>query len=173
MRSTSKAKDPEEFMTNKLNTGDLIDMMGARFEMVARMGSNQSDTVLFRTRMAPGRLVPLHSHIDPECFYLIDGRIEVYLVDDAPRWRVVDTGQSFLVADGMKHAVRNAADKTADIVLATNDRFASFLSEAGRSVTSGSVFAPPTSEDIQRLTRVSQAYGYWNASPAESAAITG
>ena len=81
-------------MNNKLNTGDLIDMMGARFEMVARMGSNQSDTVLFRTRMAPGRLVPLHSHIDPECFYLIEGRIEVFLVDDAPKWRAVDTGQS-------------------------------------------------------------------------------
>ena len=43
-------------MTYKLNTGDLIDMMGARFEMVARMGSSQSDTVLFRTRMAPASL---------------------------------------------------------------------------------------------------------------------
>ncbi|HEY2529419.1 MAG TPA: cupin domain-containing protein [Xanthobacteraceae bacterium] len=160
-------------MTNKLNTVDLIDMMGARFEMVARMGSNQSDTVLFRTRMAPGRLVPLHSHIDPECFYLIDGRIEVFLVDDAPKWRVVDTGQSCLVADGIKHAVRNAADKTADIVLVTNNRFASFLSEAGRSAIPGAVFASPSPEDIQRLMRVSQAYGYWNASPAESAAITG
>ena len=119
-------------MTDKLNTGDLIDMMGTRFEMVARMGSNQSDTVLFRTRIAPGKLVPLHSHIDPECFYLIEGRIEVFLVDDAPKWRAVDTGQSFLVADGIKRRVRNAADKIADIVLATNNRFASFLSEAGR-----------------------------------------
>ena len=160
-------------MTNKLNTGDLIDMMGARFEMVARMGSNPSDAVLFRTRMGPGRLVPLHSHIDPECFYLIEGRIEVFLVDDAPKWRMVDTGQSLLVADGVKHAVRNAADKIADIVLTTNNRFASFLSEAGRPVIPGAVFAPPSPEDVQRLMRVSQAYGYWNASPAESAAITG
>ena len=49
-------------MAKKLNAGDLIDMMGARFEMVARMGSEQRDTVLFRTRMAPGKLVPLHPH---------------------------------------------------------------------------------------------------------------
>lgn len=160
-------------MTNQLNTGDLIDMMGARFEMVARMDSNQSDTVLFRTRMAPGRLVPLHSHIDPECFYLIEGRVEVFLVDDAPKWRMVDTGRSFLIADGVKHAVRNPADKIADIVLATNNRFASFLSEAGRPVIPGADFAPPSPEDIQRLMRASQAYGYWNASPAESAAIAG
>jgi exoribonuclease R len=73
----------------------------------------------------------------------------------------------------MKHAVRNTADKTADILLATNNRFASFLSEAGRPVTPGAVFAPPSPEDIQRLMRVSQAYGYWNASPAESATTAG
>jgi hypothetical protein len=41
-------------MTETLNTGDLIDMMGARFEMVARMGRREGDAVLFRTRMAPG-----------------------------------------------------------------------------------------------------------------------
>ena len=30
-------------MRKNPNPGDLIDMMGARFEMVARMGSNESD----------------------------------------------------------------------------------------------------------------------------------
>ena len=69
--------------------------------------------------------------------------------------------------------MRNASEKTADIVLATNNRFASFLKEAGRSVTPGTAFAPPSSDDIQRVMRVSRAYGYWNASPAESAAVTG
>ncbi len=160
-------------MSNNLNTGDLIDMMGARFEMVARMGAEQNDTVLFRTRMSPGRLVPLHSHIDPECFYVLDGQIEAFVVDDTPMWRAVEAGKSLLLADGVKHAVRNASEKTADIVLATNNRFSSFLSEAGRSATPGAAFAPPSPEDIQRVIRVSQDYGYWNASPAESAAITG
>jgi hypothetical protein len=54
-----------------------------------------------------------------------------------------------------------------------NNRFASFLGEAGRPVIPDAVFAPPSPDDIQRLMRASQAYGYWNASPAESAAITG
>jgi quercetin dioxygenase-like cupin family protein len=162
-----------DIMSKNPKPGDSIDMMGARFEMVARMGSNESDIVLFRTRMAPGRLVPLHSLIDPECFYLLEGQIEVFVVDDASKWRVVRTGQSFLVTDGKKPAVRNPSDATADIVLATNNRFACFLSEAGRPATSGAVFTPPSPEDIQRVIRVSQAYGYWNASPAESAAVTG
>jgi quercetin dioxygenase-like cupin family protein len=160
-------------VTKKLNPGDLIDMMGARFQMVARMGSNQSDTVLFRTGLAPGRLVPLHSHIDPECFYVQEGQLEVFLVDDAPKWRVVKPGKSLLVADGIKHAVRSTAKKAAEIVLATNNRFASFLSEAGRSVSPGTAFAPRSPEDVERLLRVSEAYGDWNASPAQSAAVTG
>jgi quercetin dioxygenase-like cupin family protein len=56
--------------------------------------------------MEPGKLVPLHSHIDPECFYLLEGQIDVYVVDDAPKWRMVETGHSYLVSNGVKHAVR-------------------------------------------------------------------
>jgi hypothetical protein len=84
--------NPEGIMSENLNTGDLIDMMGARFEMVARMGGDQNDTVFFRTRMAPGKLVPLHSHINPGCFYVLDGQIEAFVVDETPKWRVVGPG---------------------------------------------------------------------------------
>ena len=99
------------------------------------MGADLNDIVLFRTRMAPGKLVPLHSHIDPECFYVLDGQIEAFVVMRRQRWRVVGAGQSLLLADGVKHALRNGSEKTADIVLATNNRFAGFLTEAGRSAT--------------------------------------
>jgi quercetin dioxygenase-like cupin family protein len=150
----------------------LIDMLGGRLELVARMGTEENDTVLFRTRMEPGKLVPLHSHSDPECFYVLSGRLEVFLLDDAPKWRSVGAGQSILAANGVKHAVRNAAEEPADFIVATNNRFASFLREAGRKVKPDAPFVPPTPEDIQRTIRVAQAYGYWNASPAESAAIT-
>jgi quercetin dioxygenase-like cupin family protein len=160
-------------MGEDIKLGDMIDMVGARFEMVARMGIAPGDTVLFRTRMAPGKLVPLHSHIDPECFYVLDGRLDVFLMNDAPKWNVVQAGRSLLIADGIKHAVRNSAETAADLVFATNNRFASFLGEAGRLVAANAPFAAPSSDDIQRMLQASQAYGYWNASPAESAAITG
>jgi quercetin dioxygenase-like cupin family protein len=160
-------------MVKELNTGDMIDMVGSRFEMVARLGAGQNDTVLFRTRMAPGKHVPLHSHIDPECFYVLEGQIEVFLVDDASTWHVVEAGRSLLIADGIKHAVRNLTENAADLVLATNNRIAKFLGEAGRSVAPNALFEPPSPDEIQHMLRVSQAYGYWNASPAESAAFTG
>lgn len=85
-------------------------MVGGRFELVARMGTADADTVLFRTRMVAGKLVPLHSHIDPECFYILSGRIEVFVADERPRWQVAEANHSLLVADGVEHAVRNAVD---------------------------------------------------------------
>src|ERR1700761_6553673 len=127
-----------------LGVGDLIDMMGARFELVARIGAHKSDIVLFRTPMAPGKLVPLHSHADPERFYLLEGEIEVFVVDDAAKWRTINAGRSILLANGVKHAVRNQTEKTADIVLATNNRFASFLAQAGRRVKPDTVFSAPS-----------------------------
>lgn len=113
----------------------VIDMVGARFEAIARMGTGNADAVLFRTRMAAGKIVPLHSHIDPECFYVLSGGIEVFVVDDAPRWRAVETGSSLLVANGLKHAVRNTADQPADLILVTNNRLGRYFREAGRPVT--------------------------------------
>ncbi len=151
---------------------ELIDLIGGRLELVACMGTEDSDAVLFRGRMEPGKVVPLHSHIDPECFYVLSGRIEVFLVDDEPRWHTVDAGRSLLVADGLKHSVRNAAGEPADLVLATNGRLARFFHEAGRPATPGTEVPPPTPDDIQRFIGVSEAYGYWMASPTEGAAST-
>ncbi len=155
------------------STPELIDMVGARFEAIARMGTNDADTVLFRTRMAAGRIVPLHSHIDPECFYVLSGGIEVFVVDDAPRWHLIETGRSLLVADGLKHAVRNAADQPTDLIVVTNNRLARYFREAGRPATPGAALLPPTPDDIQHMIRMSNIYGYWIASPSESAAVTG
>jgi hypothetical protein len=77
-----------------------------------------------------------------------------------------------LVANGVRHAVRTT-DQSADLFLATNGRLARYFSEAGRPASPSVDPLPPTPEQIQRMIRVSQAYGYWIASPAESAALTG
>ena len=155
------------------STPELIDMVGARFETIARMGTNDAETVLFRTRMAAGKIVPLHSHIDPECFYVLSGGIEVFVVDNAPRWRLIETGRSLLVANGQKHAVRSRADQSADLIIVTNNRLARYFREAGRPATPGTVLLPPTPDDIQHMLRISNIYGYWIASPTESATVTG
>ena len=156
-----------------LSSNKMIDLIGGRLELVARMGNKESDAILFRTGLAPGHGSPLHSHIDPECFYVLAGRLEAFLVDEAPRWQIVETGSSVLAADGVKHAIRNSGDVAADLVVATNNRLARFFREAGRLVTPGMAFAAPGPEDFKRVAEVARAYGYWLGSPEESAAVTG
>lgn len=148
-----------------------FDMIGGRLERVASIGPDGS--VLFRTSMAPGQVVPLHSHVDPECFYILTGCLEVFLLDASAQWRLLPSGRSILVADGVKHAIRNTARVAADIMVMTNARLAAFFRESGRPATPGSDFRPAGPEDIDRVVRTSEAYGYWMSSPAEHAAITG
>jgi hypothetical protein len=61
-----------------------------------------------------------------------------------PGWRTVETGDSLLVANGVKHAVRNTADQPADLIPATNNRLARYFCEAGRPVTPGTEVLRPT-----------------------------
>ena len=44
----------------------IVEMGGSRMELVVRFGPPAGDIVLFRVRLEPNRMVPLHSHADPE-----------------------------------------------------------------------------------------------------------
>ncbi|GAB3676990.1 cupin domain-containing protein [Salinisphaera aquimarina] len=154
-------------------TTELIDMAGARFELIVRMGQADADTALFRTAMAAGGSVPLHSHADPECLYVLHGQIEAFVFDATPGWRTIETGRNVLLTDGVRHALRNTANQSADLILVTNNRLGRFFREAGQLVQPGDECRPPSPADLEKIQRVSQAYGYWQASPDESVAITG
>ena len=152
---------------------EVIDMSGARFEVVAQMGNEEADSILFRTSMGAGEFVPLHSHIDPECFYVLTGQIEVFVIRDNPSWQTVEVGHSLLLADGVKHAVRNSSTQRADLIVVTNNRLGQYFRDAGRSVAMNAPFTPPEPEDIERLLKMAKSYGYWIATPEENAAIPG
>ena len=142
-----------------------IDVVGGRISVVGRMETHDDDVVLIRAHMSLGESVLLHAHCDPECFYVLEGRIEVFLGDNEPRWHLVGQGQSLFVAGGVKHAVRNTSNMPAAIV-GTTVRLARFLREVGRSA-SGDDHRPPTSADFETLQRKARGYGYWLASPED------
>jgi hypothetical protein len=116
-------------------------MVGARFEMVARMGTDDGDTVWFRTRMAAGKLVPLPSHVDPECFYVLSGQIEAFVVDwsqySSRKWSKGCGPELFRPASRPDRRDHN--------------RLARYFGEASRPAVAGPELSPPTPDDIQRL----------------------
>lgn len=150
---------------------DAMDVMGTSMSVVARLGEAEGDTVLIRSRMgAQPRQVPLHSHPDVESFYVLEGRLDVFLSGDCPGWHTIETGQSLTVPGGVAHAVRNASGAPVDSLIATTVRLANFLGEI--AATPGvTPRVPPSAEDIARVRAKVAEYGYWMATPEENTAL--
>ncbi len=149
---------------------EVLDLIGGRLERVASLSRDGS--VLFRTSVAPGQVVPLHSHADGECVYVLTGYLEVFLLHPSPGWQALPAGRSVVLTGGVKHALRNPAREPADTMVLTDARLAAFFREVGRPATPDSDFQPAGPDDINRFVRTAGAYGYWMSSPAEHAALT-
>ena len=148
-----------------------MDVMGTCMSVVFRLGDAEDDTALIRSKMgAQPRQVPLHSHSDVEAFYVLEGSLEVFLDSDRAGWRTIKAGQSLTIPPGVPHAVRNASGAPVDSLIATTVRLARFLGEIATppGVTPR---MPPSAEDIARVRAKVAEYGYWMATPGESAAL--
>jgi quercetin dioxygenase-like cupin family protein len=55
-----------------------------------------------------GDNVPLHSHADPECFYVLDGEMEIYQDrNGSHEWTLVKKGSLAITHSNVKHAWQN------------------------------------------------------------------
>lgn len=115
--------------------------------------------------LAPGVVVPLHSHEDRETFYILSGEMEGY---DASvgAWRTLRAGDVFDVTDGLRHAWRNASKDSASMLFVTTNRMARFLREAGELTRSGN-----PEDAAAAFGALVARYRYWCAGPEENAAI--
>jgi quercetin dioxygenase-like cupin family protein len=127
-------------------------------------------TIQFLT--SPDGSVPLHSHADPETFVMLSGSVEglVHEGDDFT-WLRVDPGGIFHVPCNAKHGWRNRGRELTMMLLITTGRLGRFLREVGKPATPGTPAAPPSPEEIAHLLKVSERYGYWNATPEENALV--
>ncbi|HWA61750.1 MAG TPA: cupin domain-containing protein [Caulobacteraceae bacterium] len=71
-------------------------------------------TVLFHTRIARGAGIPPHTHPGIEMTYVLQGRALVKIAG-RPDLRVA-AGDSFSIADGVVHSVRNVGSATLTLV---------------------------------------------------------
>ena len=146
-------------------------MLGGLLELVASIEAPAGDAVMFRSRMSPGSTVPLHSHVDPECFLVLEGEIEVF-ADDGMGWRTVTACNSISMENGIRHALC-AGDKGADVLVTTNHRLAAFFRDAQRIGADAPPAGPPGAEEVTHVLGTAKGYGYWMASPEEHESMTG
>jgi quercetin dioxygenase-like cupin family protein len=129
---------------------------------------------VMRGTIAPGGVVPLHRHADPETFIALEGEVEGWL-DRGGRdgWARVAPGDVVHVPGGVGHAWRNPSPEPAVSIIVTTATLGRFFREVGTRAPAATAptASPPPDAAVERFLAVAERYGYWNATPEENAAI--
>ena len=127
---------------------------------------------VMRGTVPSGVVIPLHSHADPEIFYVIfyvlNGSLGVF---QAEGWQTVTAGEVVSIPGNVRHALRNTSPSPITSITVSKQELFSFFRELAQPFDPNSPPAPPTPAEMQQLFRVAEKYEYWLASPDENAAI--
>ena len=148
-----------------------FDIFGVRLQFLIAPEQSSGKISLYRGTLPPGVVIPVHSHPEPEVFYVLEGNLEVYQESGAQQgWSIARTGNVVAIPADVKHALRNTSSNPATTVLVTQDRLYAFFREIAKPVD-GQPGTPPSPEELQQLHIVTAKYGYWMGSPEENRAI--
>jgi quercetin dioxygenase-like cupin family protein len=156
---------------SKMQPEQTFDVFGVCLEFLVTPEQTGGQISLYRGIISPGVVIPLHSHAEPEIFYVLEGGLEVY-VASGPRqgWSITPVGVVIAIPGRVKHALRNTSSAPATTILITQDELYKFFREMARPFD-GLPPAPPSPEEMQKLFTAASKYQYWMGSPADNAAI--
>jgi quercetin dioxygenase-like cupin family protein len=151
-------------------TGLVVELFGPTVEYLTSPDDQRYDFCVLKGTIPPGASVPLHSHGDTEDFLIISGAVEgLRHGAQGHAWIAANAGDYIHVPPGAPHAWRNVSGEPVIMLMITTKRMGRFFQEVGRPAIGAA--QPATPEDLARFAAVSARYGYWNASPAENAAV--
>jgi quercetin dioxygenase-like cupin family protein len=150
---------------------EAIDVLGPTIQFLTSP-EDQGAPCIMRGTIPPGVSIPLHSHADPETFFMIAGTVEGLIHTGADfEWVRVYPGDIFHVPGNAKHAWRNVDRDPAEMILVTTSKLGRFLQELGKPAVPGRPVAPPSEAEVRRSLQTSEKYGYWNGSPEDNAQV--
>ena len=155
--ATSRGADQQTFI-----------VLGVLLQFLSTPEQSNDQISVMRGTVPPGVVIPLHSHADPEIFYVLNGSLEVF---QSERWQTVTAGEVVSVPGNVRHALRNTSPSPITSITVSKQELYSFFRELARPFDPNSPPAPPSSEEMQQLFSVAKKYEYWLASHDENAAI--
>ena len=127
---------------------------------------------VMRGTVSSGAVIPLHSHADPEIFYVLNGSIEVFQAEGpSAGWQIVTAGEVVSIPGNVRHALRNTSPGPITSITVSKQELYNFFRELARPFDPNKPPAPPTPKEMQQLFSVAEKFEYWLASPDENAAI--
>ena len=153
-------------------THGVFHILGPTVEFLTSPNDPNVDFCVMKGTIPAGGVVPLHAHADPEAFFHLTGSLQVLCERDGRlEWMDVKPGDFIEVPGNAKHAFRNKSSAPAIELITTTPKIGRFFQEVGKPLSENEAQTPPTPDELRHFADVSERYGYWNASPAENAAV--
>jgi uncharacterized cupin superfamily protein len=120
----------------------------------------------------PQGMVYLHSHAEPESFYILDGEMEVYQeTESKAEWTRVKKGYFVAIRSDVKHAWRNTSSSLCSVIILTGADVYAFLRELCELTQSNTDETASSSRILAKIQELAAAHHFWISSPEENAAI--
>ena len=165
--------------TSETNTGtsgraeqQTFVVLGVLLQFLSTPEQINDQISVMRGTVLSGVQIPLHSHADPEIFYVLNGSIEVFQAEgQSAGWQIVTAGEVVSIPGNVRHALRNTSSSPMTSITVSKQELYNFFRELARPFDPNRPPEPPTPEEMQQLFSVAEKYEYWLASPDENAAI--
>jgi quercetin dioxygenase-like cupin family protein len=144
-------------------------VLGVLLQFLSTPDQINDQISLMRGTIHPGVFIPLHSHADPEIFYVLNGSLEVFQPSEG--WQTVAAGEVVSIAGNVRHALRNTSPSSITLITVSKRELYNFFRELARPYDPNSPPAPLTTEEMEQLFTVAKKYEYWLASRDENATI--
>jgi hypothetical protein len=145
------------------------DVFGPTVEFLTSPDDPDATFCVMRGVVPPGVVVPLHSHDDPEDFFIVAGAPQVLnLGDQGLRWCDAHAVDYVRVPAGTVPRAPQRGRPAIDLII-TSARLGRFFREVGRPSTGPT--PPPTPEELVHFVAVATKYGYMLGSPEDNAAV--
>ena len=147
-------------------------VLGVLLQFLSTPEQINDQITVMRGTVLSGVVIPLHSHADPEIFYVLNGSLEVFQAEGpSAGWQTANAAEVVSIPGNVRHALRNTSPSPITSIIVSKQELYSFFRELARPFDPNRLPVPPTPEEMQQLFSVAEKYEYWLASPDENAAI--
>jgi quercetin dioxygenase-like cupin family protein len=147
-------------------------VLGVTIQFLSTPEQINDDMSVMCGTIHPGSVIPLHSHPDPEVFYLLEGSIEVFQAEGpSAGWETLNAGDTVSIPGNVRHALRNTFSTPMTAITVSKGELYRFFRELARPFDPNETSFLSTLEEMRHLFRIAAKYHYWLASHDENAAI--
>src|ERR1700751_3317030 len=125
MNATSETKRGAEEQT--------FIVLGVLLQFLSTPEQINDQISVMRGTVPSGAVIPLHSHADPEIFYVLNGSLEVFQAEGpSAGWRTVNAGEVVSIPGNVRHALRNTSHSPITSIIVSKQELYSLFRELAR-----------------------------------------